>query len=421
MQTVKCGSNSFNLLKERIKSILFLGSCEILSSTPNSPLLIYSGTTTLIYPVPASNTTTIPHNQTIDLSCPGNQVRIGQNQFGPLVTVTCKKGDLFIVGGTEVRFTNASCSRRVNPTVKQLFIQDIPENDTISDCYKIKDINVTIGSIGFTIDQNRSLSFIKICFNTDSRIALYSYYELTAAINYRAKNVSTASFRQDDIFYRMAVSNAQLYNNNQITTLNRILGLDATSDKYINNKTFISRGHLAAKSDFYYAMLQTASYRYINVAPQWSTLNGGNWNQIEIDVRNYASNNKTNLQTWTGTYGIASLPNVDNITENLYLYVVETDRRNSPCFPIPAIFWKLVYDPLSQKGIVLIGHNNPHVNVTEDSQKVCDIDVSDRVTWLNWDKNNIIKGYSYACSYNDNRFQTTVSYVPKIVVKGLLV
>lgn len=45
--------------------------------------------------------------------------------------------------------------------------------------------------------------------------------------------------------------------------------------------TFLSRGHLAARSDFIYRSHQRASYYFINVGPQWQSFNAGNWAILE--------------------------------------------------------------------------------------------------------------------------------------------
>lgn len=50
---------------------------------------------------------------------------------------------------------------------------------------------------------------------------------------------------------------------------------------------YLTRGHLAARSDFIYRPMQRASYNFLNVAPQWLTFNGGNWAILEEVQRNY--------------------------------------------------------------------------------------------------------------------------------------
>ncbi|PNF16246.1 hypothetical protein B7P43_G14573 [Cryptotermes secundus] len=59
--------------------------------------------------------------------------------------------------------------------------------------------------------------------------------------------------------------------------------------------------------------LYRATFHFVNVSPQWQTFNGANWNALEMSVRTYADRNKLNLDVNTGTYGVATLPNVNGI------------------------------------------------------------------------------------------------------------
>lgn len=165
--------------------------------------------------------------------------------------------------------------------------------------------------------------------------------------------------------------------------------------------------------DFYYAAELNATFKYVNAAPQWQTFNGGNWEQIERDVREYANKNKVKLEVYTGTYGVATLPNEKTKQEvKLYLYTNQTTKA----VPVPAMFWKAVYEPKSQKGIVLIGLNNPYER-TVSKHIICE-DVSSRINWLQWTRDSIAKGYSYACSIPN--FRKFYHIFPHFAVSQLL-
>lgn len=69
--------------------------------------------------------------------------------------------------------------------------------------------------------------------------------------------------------------------------MNTELGNNA-GDKYYA-KTFISRGHLSPDGDFIFAHEQLLTYFFVNVAPQWQSINGGNWVRIENYVRKLAT------------------------------------------------------------------------------------------------------------------------------------
>lgn len=88
--------------------------------------------------------------------------------------------------------------------------------------------------------------------------------------------------------------------------------------------------------------------------------------------------------------------------------------------PVPKLYYKILVDQKTKDGIVLIGVNNPYLTMQEIRQEyiICE-DVGDRITWINWRKEDIQRGYSYACDVND--FFRTVKYLPHVEVKGLLI
>ncbi len=45
----------------------------------------------------------------------------------------------------------------------------------------------------------------------------------------------------------------------------------------LDKKDYMARGHLAPDADFVYESFQDATYYYFNAAPQWQSINNGNW------------------------------------------------------------------------------------------------------------------------------------------------
>lgn len=193
------------------------------------------------------------------------------------------------------------------------------------------------------------------------------------------------------------------------------MGLPQNSTKYIKDTGdfFLSRGHFTAMADFVYASQQIATFHYVNAAPQWQTFNGGNWNLIEIGVRDFADLNGIDLVVYTGPYGVATLPHEDTGKDvELYLYVDGSKKG----LAVPELYWKVVYNPITTEGVVLLGLNNPYQEIVTKSV-ICE-DVSHKINWLNWDRKNLTIGYSYACEVDD--FRKKVDYLPKFQVKGIL-
>jgi hypothetical protein len=222
-------------------------------------------------------------------------------------------------------------------------------------------------------------------------------------------------FIEDDFFPVKSVDN--LYTRNtQRETISTILRSTQLGDQYIAKTSdfFLSRGHLSAKTDFVYGSQHRVTFHFVNVAPQWQTFNGGNWEEFEESVRTYADKSKLNLDVYTGTYGIVTFPDVKGIETELYLYVYS---NNNKAIPVPKLYWKAVYDPQSQAGVVVVENNNPYLSDPQGDYLICN-DVCSNISWLQLEKKNITKGYLYCCDVND--FRATVNTLPDFTVCGLL-
>ena len=68
--------------------------------------------------------------------------------------------------------------------------------------------------------------------------------------------------------------------------MNTQLGNSAGNKYYA--RTFIAKGHLSPDADFIFAHEQLLTYFYVNMAPQWQSINTGNWLKVERNVRKLA-------------------------------------------------------------------------------------------------------------------------------------
>lgn len=189
-------------------------------------------------------------------------------------------------------------------------------------------------------------------------------------------------------------------------------------DSYINKTELLSRGHLAAKTDFVYAFSERATFHYVNCAPQWTGFNGGNWNTLEVDLRNHIHSAGYETIIYTGTFGVTQLFNQLGRRVDIHLY---TDRNNNPVIPVPQYFYKVVYEPFSQRGIAFVGINNPYYSPSEAREMFFCKDVcrgSNAFSWLSWHPDNPGEGYTFCCSIPE--FRVTVPHLPPFEVKSLL-
>nr|QCF41177.1 DNA/RNA non-specific nuclease 3 [Cylas puncticollis] len=378
------------------------GDCEIYPfEVDPSPLVVLSGTSDFIYPKPFEKTLKFSSGQSLDFVCPERTLILGATKTNDSVLQgTCVKDDTFKINGGEVLWNQISCSNYPYRVAKRTGLSCENGGTDIE--------------IGFEVGDGRFLRSLSVCFNESSQIALYSFHNMTTAINQRVLATPRPSWLQGSGLYTISTITNYYVRNKQRSTINTLLGLDINSTKYIedNSNYYLARGHLSARSDHYYAAQQNATFFLINVAPQWQTFNSLNWNQVEIDVRDYAEERGINLQVWTGIYGVTILPHEQTGRPvELYLYV---DDNNNKALPVPEIYWKVAYDPITEKGLAMIGVNNPYLaNYTE----ICN-DVSDRITWLHWKKDDQARGYSYACAVDV--FRRVVTSLPDIPVRGLL-
>ncbi|XP_072397827.1 salivary protein Tsal2A-like [Diabrotica undecimpunctata] len=396
------------------------GSCEInqVQYRNTAPFLLAPNTENIIYPQ-GKATTIFAINENVEFSCPQAEVRANGINLGSNITVVCKSKETFIYNGINIEWKNVSCSKSLVSTINEMPVKNLSADDPNKPC-DIGDDSTLFLNLGYTVDSSRFINIVNICFNTTNRIALYSHYILTSSVNFGSRNVTRSNIRQYDPIYKLGEPVKQIYEESK-KTINNLLGLPDDSDKYINNNTFITVEQLATENDFYSASFQLAVKNYANIAPQWNSINNGNWLQ-ENEIRMYATNKNVNLEIWSGTYGVTELHN--ETTEppkptELYLFERESKKQFVIAFPVPAFYWKVVYNPLNKKGIVLIGHNNPYVDKVTSGEQICD-DISSKINWISWDKELFDKGYFYACDYNDKRFQSIVHFAPKLNITGYL-
>nr|QNH88358.1 double-stranded ribonuclease 2 [Diabrotica virgifera virgifera] len=395
------------------------GPCEInqIQYRNTHPLLLSPKTDNVIYPQGKANTI-FASNEEVEFSCSQSEVRANGVNLGSNITVVCKSNETFTYNGTNIEWKNVACSKTLVPTIKEVPVQNLSSDDPNKPC-DIGDDSTIFLNLGYTVDLNRFISIVNICFNTTNKIALYSHYILTSVTIFGSRNVTRSNIRQEDSLYKLGYSVKTVYDDSK-KTMNNLLGLPDDSDKYINNKIFITPQQLASENDFYLATFQLAVKNYANIAPQWNSINKGNWLQ-ENEIRLYASNNNVNLQIWSGTYGVTKLNNETEPPEPTELYLLEKELKNGfvIAFPVPELYWKVVYNPLNTQGLVLIGHNNPYVDKVNPEEQICE-DISSKISWISWDKELYEKGYFYACDYNDDGFHNTVNFAPNLKVTGYL-
>ncbi|MPC35291.1 hypothetical protein E2C01_028711 [Portunus trituberculatus] len=159
---------------------------------------------------------------------------------------------------------------------------------------------------------------------------------------------------RDATFRRFIGAKTKFKNNTRFFSKNLIYYYNQEKQKKILNSSnevfgyFLSKGHLAPVADFVLEAEKRATYHYINIVPQWKTINNGNWevrlhsspflqvteprSKLESAVRKLAKDGAATLDVYTGTHGILELLNMSNCSIKIFL--------NNKNLPVPALMWK---------------------------------------------------------------------------------
>lgn len=343
------------------------------------------------------------NNETIRLYCPGGYLTVNSQSINRNVAnAICSGGIQFKLEGISktVPFDAIDCT--TFPVHVARYANKTCSNNKTNQLIEV----------GFDLKPGFIVNYA-VCFDTVLQRALYSTSNMSSMIA-RMELVQRPQFVQGQFFNVGNKSVNSLYVQNvQRSTINKLLGLSNNNYTYIhkNDSFFLSRGHLTAKADFIYGSQQRSTFYYVNAAPQWQIFNEGNWNALENSVRSFVAGRNSDVVIYTGTHGIAKLPNLKGVQTELYLYATNKAKG----IPVPELYWKVVYDPKTKAGTAFVGVNNPYI---KNHNKICLKDVCSQIKWIHWRQNNITEGYSYCCSVDD--FRRTVKNLPMFNVSGLL-
>lgn len=332
----------------------------------------------------------------IRMACPGGYLKTKGGKRYEKNILKCRAGNQFqLDGGGEVGpLYDFACSDLPSSVLRRAGLCSLNKTRLLS---------------GFQV-LNQFIPLIEICFDEARLRTLYTRHNITMDIQGRQINFPRKFFVEDEFFKNISISRAYA-KNQQLQIIAEILQSRSLLAQYAGDDT-IARGHLTPKGDFVYGAEQMATFYYVNAAPQWHKFNAGNWNNVEESVRRLAIKRKLALTVYTGSYGVLYYPDKYNVSRGIYL---AKDRRHNYMMPVPNLFWKVIHEPISRSGIALVGHNNLHwVNETD----ILCPDVSDRVSWLSWERTNVKKGFSYACEVG--AFRLRIGYLPAFPVSKLL-
>lgn len=269
--------------------------------------------------------------------------------------------------------------------------------------------NSSLISVGYHLNKN-FMRLFDICFDGTYDQPLYTLEVIQPANVFNQNGVQRPGWLMGGEDYFTSTNVDKLFTRkNQLQMLARALGSPERAEEFINEKQFLTRGHLAPKADFIFGTHQRATFYLLNASPQFQTFNAGNWAKIEESVRGLAMRKNLTLDVFTGTYGVLTFRDVRNVSQGFYL---NYDRNNNGLVPVPELFFKVVIDRKSGKGVALVGVNNPFVTLKEAEERYfyCD-DVSEQIQWVKKIRSRAEDGFYYACEVGE--FALVAEELPK--------
>uniref|UniRef100_A0A182QV83 DNA/RNA non-specific endonuclease domain-containing protein n=1 Tax=Anopheles farauti TaxID=69004 RepID=A0A182QV83_9DIPT len=184
----------------------------------------------------------------------------------------------------------------------------------------------------------------------------------------------------------------------------KVIGAPSTvlAAKFVSSLSYLARGHMTPDADGIFRTWQWDTYFYVNVAPQWQKVNGGNWLTVEKAVRSVADRLQGDVLVYTGTAGILTLPHENGTDVPITL--------NVNGITVPKWTWKIVKSPSENAAIAIITNNDPYRTSIQYSDLLCD-DICRLYGWYVPSFNTFSKGFTYCCTVSSLR-----SVIPTIPV-----
>lgn len=367
------------------------------------PVVIRNGR--LLEPTDSDGNIDLDHGDTLTISCVDKGFINHPNTVHDknTATITCDSSD---------RFSSDEGWLSDSAIFKHFTCSESPDHGTLRTNRTCYDGN-PVFEVGYEVEEQFYPHF-ESCFNEGELNVLYSKYTQKGYnANFRTR-VERPFFKDTNIYMNTPVES--LFSPRGLkSAVGQLVG--PQTDSYFTNSEYLSRGHLAAKTDFVFPFGQRATFHYVNCAPQWVNFNGGNWNTLEVDLRLFINVLNADTIIYTGTYGVTHLLNEYDQRVDIYLY---TDENNNPVIPVPMYYYKVVYVPATKMGTAFVGINNPHYTPDEMRQLVfCEDKCRDarNYSWLTWSPDSVSKGYSFCCTIRD--FRMTVPHLPDFEVDGM--
>ncbi|KAH8385621.1 hypothetical protein KR200_003820 [Drosophila serrata] len=215
----------------------------------------------------------------------------------------------------------------------------------------------TMYSVGYTIN-NRRLELYRACYDRNAVRAQFSTHLVYHKTFFPRRPCAT--FTRDG-----AISETDAASFSPRSIYRAFRAIFGNTQRYIANErdTVINRGHLTPSADYLYGDQMCATFKYVNVVPQWKTINERNWEAIERWVRSRISAGGF-LRIKTGATGRLTLP--------------DSRRRQRPIILgagakniMPEWLFKVVRTSTNQPHTVFVTYNNVFARARPGVPRFC--------------------------------------------------
>ncbi|XP_017062508.1 uncharacterized protein LOC108102266 [Drosophila ficusphila] len=239
--------------------------------------------------------------------------------------------------------------------------------------------SATMYSVGHNIG-NRHLELYRACYDRTgirARFTTHSVYHKTFF-----PQRPCGDFTRDGV---LSERDAESFLPRQIfRTFRTIFG---NQQRYIPNErdVVINRGHLTPSADFLFADQMCATFKYINVAPMFKSINDRNWETVERWVRTRISAGGS-LRIKTGTNGDLTLPDRQNRQRRI---ILGTQTKNV----MPLWLYKVIRTSANAPHTVFVTLNNIFARARPNAPNFC-TSIPCPITL----ENVAAAGYTYCCN-----------------------
>ncbi|XP_049539537.1 uncharacterized protein LOC125953800 [Anopheles darlingi] len=319
------------------------------------------------------------------ISCPRSGVA---NSTLETTLLTCVTGNLYILNGDLVNISQVVCSRPI--TGEHQLTNKVCGN------------NGTIRNIGFQIDALGFVKHFEVCYNVPTASVVYTKHMIHGdSILDAIVESYRPSFKVSGMPSGTAPDTAYTIRS-QLARLTQLLGSSEQAAKFVSSLSYIARGHMTPDADGIFRTWQWDTYFYINVAPQWQKVNGGNWLAIEKLGRTVADQMQHDIIVYTGTYDVLTLPHVNGTMVPITL--------SASGIEVPKWTWKILKSTVTSAAIAFVTNNNPYRTSISDDEFLCP-DICKQAGWYTTSFDIFSKGFTYCCTVNS--LAATVKTIPE--------